>query len=293
MRLLVIGARGYLGSHVRSRAEAAGMEVVTAGRTAHYHLDLADGPDRVAAVIAAAAPDAVVNCAGATAGPDLVAVNLTGTHALAQAMLRTGPGRLVHLGSAAEYGPAEVPVTERTPPRPTSLYGVTKLAGTRLVELAVAAGLDAAVLRVFNPVGPGAPLSSLPGRLAAELKAALRQGTDVRVGSLDAVRDFVDVRDVADAVVAAVRAPALPHPVLNIGGGRGMPVRSIVKHLIAISGYQGPVLENPVREDAPGPARSADVPWQQADITRAAEDLGWTPHRELASSLTDLWEASP
>lgn len=303
MRLLIIGARGYLGAHVRSRAQTAGMDVVTAGRSGPCRLDLADGPARVAAVIATAAPDAVVNCAGATAGPDLVATNLTGTHALTEAMLRMGPGRLVHLGSAAEYGPAAVPVSERTPPRPTSLYGVTKLAGTRLVELAAAAGLDAAVLRVFNPVGPGAPPTSLPGKLAAELKAALRLGTDVRLGSLDTVRDFVDARDVADAVIAAVCAPALPHAVLNIGAGRGVPVRSVVKQLIAISGYQGPVhettvhentvLENTVLQDAQGPARSADVPWQQADITRAAEDLGWTPHRDLATSLTDLWEANP
>lgn len=287
MRLLIIGASGYLGAHVGSRARAAGIDVVTASRSGQHCLDLADGPRRVAAVIEAAAPDAVVNCAGATAGPHLVAANLHGTHALAEAMLRTGPARLVHLGSAAEYGPAEVPVSERTPPRPVSLYGVTKLAGTRLVELAAAAGLDATVLRVFNAVGPGAPPTSLPGRLAAELKAALRQGTDVRLGSLDTVRDFVDARDVADAVIAAACAPALRHTVVNIGAGRGVPVSSVVKQLIAISGYQGPVIE-----DAQGPARSADVPWQQADITRAARDLGWTPHRELATSLTDLWEAS-
>ncbi len=298
MRLLIIGASGYLGAHVQNRARAAGMDVVTASRSGQHRLDLADGPQRVATVIAAAAPDAVVNCAGATCGPDLVAANLHGTHAIAEAMLRTGPGRLVHLGSAAEYGPAEVPVSECTAPRPASLYGVTKLAGTRLVELAAAAGLDAAVLRVFNPVGPGAPPTSLPGRLAAELRAALRHGTDVRLGSLDAVRDFVDARDVADAVIAAVSAAALPHTVVNIGAGRGVPVRSVVKELIAISGYQGPVVENTVVQntvventvpDAPG--RSADVPWQQADITRAAQDLGWTPHRDLTTSLTDLWEA--
>jgi nucleoside-diphosphate-sugar epimerase len=66
-----------------------------------------------------------------------------------------------------------------------------------------------------------------------------------------------------------------------------VPVRAIVKELLAASGYAGPV-----HEDAPGSARSADIPWQQADITRAAEDLGWRPRRDLATSLADLWEAS-
>ena len=69
----------------------------------------------------------------------------------------------------------------------------------------------AVVLRVFNPVGPGAPEESLPGRVAAELRRALASGAEVRLGSLDAVRDFVDARDVADAVIAAAAGPAPPH----------------------------------------------------------------------------------
>ena len=191
--------------------------------------------------------------------------------------------------SAAEYGRAEpgVPVSEQIAPRPAGIYGTTKLAGTRLVNLAAAAGLSAVVLRVFNPVGPGAPPTSLPGRLAAELRQALTQRTEVQLGPLDAVRDFVDARDVADAVLAAVTVAALPHPVLNIGSGRGMPVRALVKELLAASGYAGAV-----HQDAPGSARSADVPWQQADISRAAGDPGWRPRRDLATSVADLWEAS-
>lgn len=299
MCLMIIGARGFIGAHVRRRARAAGMVVVTAGRSelagspSHRLVDLArDDPASIAAVIADVAPGAVVNCAGATDGQpgDLAAANVTGTFALVEAMLMAGgPGRLVHLGSAAEYGPTApgVPVAESVPPLPAALYGVTKLAGTRLVELAVATGLDAVVLRVFNPVGVGAPQTSLPGRLTAELRRALRHGTDVRLSSLDAVRDFIDARDVADAVLAATAARALPHPVLNIGSGRGVQVRALVKQLVEISGHAGLV-----REDASGVARSADTPWQQADITRATQDLGWTPRRDLTTSLTDLWEAS-
>jgi len=299
MRLLLIGASGFLGAHVRQRACAAGMDVVTAGRSElpdsprHRLVNLAaEDPSRIAAILADVAPDAVVNCAGVTVGgPDvMVAANVHGTYALVKALLLAViPSRLVHLGSAAEYGHAEpgVPVAERAQPRPAGMYGVTKLAGTRLVELAAAAGLDAVVLRVFNPVGPGAPETGLPGRLAAELRRALAHGTDVRLGSLHAVRDFVDARDVADAVLAAVAAPVLPHPVLNIGSGRGVPVRAVVEELVAASGCTAAV-----HEDALGLARSIDIPWQQADITRAGQDLGWKPRRDLPTSLADLWEAS-
>ena len=299
MRLLLIGASGFIGAHVRGQAMAAGMEVVTAGRSGiadsprHRHADLAeDAPAKITALIDEVAPDVVVNCAGATSGePDgLVATNVTGVYTLTMAMLMAkAPRRLVHLGSAAEYGRAEpgVPVSERAVPRPAAIYGATKLAGTRLVELAAAAGLDAVVLRVFNPVGPGAPQSNLPGKLAAELHRALEHGTDIRLGPLDAVRDFVDVRDVADSVVAAAIAPALPHRVLNIGSARGVPVRAMVRQLVAISGCTGAIFE-----DSAGSARAADISWQEADISCATEDLGWMPRRDLATSLADLWEAS-
>jgi nucleoside-diphosphate-sugar epimerase len=299
MRLLIIGARGFLGGHVWRQATTAGLEVVTAGRAglpgspAHQRLDLAAcDPARIAEIIASVAPDAIANCAGLTVGgPDaLAAANITGPYTLVRAMLLGGTrARLVHLGSAAEYGGAEpgVPLGESAPPRPGAPYGATKLAGTRLVELGRAAGLDTVVLRVFNPVGAGAPGSSLPGRVAAQLRQALAGGNEVRLGPLDAVRDFVDARDVAAAVLAAAGAPVPPHGVVNIGSGTGVPARTLVKELIAVTGYAGPV-----REDSAGSARSGDLDWQQADIARAGLDLDWRPRYDLAASLADLWEAN-
>ena len=299
MRLLILGASGFLGGHVRRLAAAVGVEVVTAGRTAlpgspgHQQLDLArDDPARVADVIGAAAPDAIANCAGLTVGglDVLAAANITGVYTLIRAMLLAEtPARLVHLGSAAEYGGAEpgVPLGESAPPRPGAPYGATKLAGTRLVELGRASGLDAVVLRVFNPVGAGAPETGLPGRVAVQLRRALAGDAEVRLGPLDAVRDFVDARDVAAAVLAAAAAAAVPHAVLNIGSGTGVPTRTLVKELIAVTGYAGPV-----HEDSAGSARSGDLDWQEADIGLARLDLGWQPRRDLASSLDDLWEAT-
>ncbi len=299
MRLLILGASGFLGGHLWRQATAAGVEVITAGRSpmprspAHHRLDLASGdPGPVADIIASVAPDVIANCAGATVGAAdaLAAANITGPYTLVRAMQLAGtPARLVHLGSAAEYGGAEPPrpLDESAPPRPGALYGATKLAGTRLVELGRAAGLDAVTLRVFNPVGAGAPDASLPGRVAAQLRQALASGADVRLGPLDAVRDFVDARDVAAAVLAAAAAPVLPHAVVNVGSGAGVPARTLVKELIAVAGYEGPV-----HEDSAGSARSGDMDWQQADVARARGDLGWRPRHDLASSVADLWEAS-
>lgn len=307
-RLLIIGASGYLGGQLLAQARAAGLRVVTAGRAPlpdspeHLIIDLASvDPAYLAGQLAQLAPDVVVNCAGATSGATdvLTQVNVTGTYALVRALLMVGnPVRLVHLGSAAEYGRSEpgVPVPESAPCQPAGSYGATKLAGTRLVQLGRSAGLDAMVLRVFNPVGPGAPEGLLPGRVAAEIGRALDTGKPISLGALDAVRDFVDSRDVVDAIIAAAlslpcglsagEAAGSGDGVLNIAGGVGLPVRELVTRLVAISGYDGQIRE----QESAGSSRSGASSWQQADISRARQVLGWVPRRDLGTSLTDLWE---
>lgn len=298
MRLLLIGSSGFLGSHVRRVAARAGVEVVTAGRhpssqpAEHVLIDLTeDSPAQIGAMLATVQPDAVVNCAGTTSGEPaaLAAGNIDAPAKLVEAMLRArSPARLVHIGSAAEYGRGTpgVPVRESCPARPVGLYGATKLGGTRAVQVAHAAGLDAVVLRVFNPVGSGAPLSSLPGRAAAEIARASAHNDYVRLGDLSAVRDFVDAGDVAEAVLAAATGPTPQHRLLNVGSGQAVPARELVHTLLKIAGLNPTVQENEL-----GSPRSTDVPWQQADISSIRVALGWQPRTLLTSSLTRLWES--
>ncbi|MFI6034545.1 NAD-dependent epimerase/dehydratase family protein [Streptomyces sp. NPDC051315] len=310
MRILVLGHTGYLGRHVVERLRALpGATVLGGGRSpaADLPVDLATvRPERLAKALAAAAPDTVVNCAGATGGDavTLAEVNARGPAVLCAALREAAPAaRLVHLGSAAEYGPGVpgVPVTESAATRPAGPYGATKLAGTVAVT---ASGLDAVVLRVGNPVGPGAPPSGLPGRLAGLLRAA---GPDpdavLRLGDLSAYRDFVDVRDVARAAVLAVTVPGRLPPVLNIGGGRAVPVRELVHGLIRRAGFPGRIEEEatgpsgvtgPTGPTGPtgsaGSSRSAEVSWQCSDITAAEAALGWRPAHTLDDALAALWE---
>lgn len=303
VRILVLGTSGYMGGHVvRVLRDVHGVRAVLGGRSpgASLHVDLATAdPAQLAAPLRAIGPDVVVNCAGVVGGSaaTLASVNARGPAVLCEALRRAAPtARLVHLGSAAEYGANEArePVREDAPAAPLSMYGATKLAGTLAVT---GSGLEAVVLRVFNPVGPGAPGESLPGRLAGALRRGLalgggpqEPGNVVQVGDLSSYRDFVDVRDVAEAAALAAlgrtgTATRVP-PVLNIGSGTVRPVREVADGLVRASGYTGRVLER-----GEGSARSAAVSWQCADITAARMALGWAPVHGLQRSLADLWEA--
>ncbi|MCX4820820.1 NAD(P)-dependent oxidoreductase [Streptomyces sp. NBC_01142] len=289
MRILLLGSTGFLGGHTAEQLRALpGVRLLVGGRSAaaDVPLDLTEGPAVLTGALRAAAPEAVVNCAGLVAGSTvrLTDVNARGPAALCEALREAVPGvRLVHLGSAAEYGPTAPgePVAESAATRPLGPYGATKLAGTVAVTTS---GLDAVVLRVFNPVGPGAPAAGLPGRLAAELRRAGDEGV-VRVGDLSATRDFVDVRDVAAAAVRAATAPGPLPPVLNIGSGRATGVRDLADGLVRAAGFRGRL-----EETGAGSARSTAVSWQCADIEAARAALGWHPERTLTDSLTDLWK---
>jgi nucleoside-diphosphate-sugar epimerase len=257
-------------------------------------LDLvADPLDRIGQVVTSTAPDVIVNCAGATSGSaqELSAANVTAVQRLLAVLLRLpSPPRLVHIGSAAEYGPgrAGVPVTENGAVRPAGLYGTTKLAGTRLVELGRSAGLDAVSLRVFNVVGAGAPDGTLPGQAARQLRQIPAGAPgELILGPLDGVRDFVDARDVAAAVLAAAATTAALPAVVNVGTGVPESARALVGHLIAVSGRQARL-----REEAPGSPRSTGTSWQQADITVAADVLDWRPRHDLKEAVRDLWEGT-
>ncbi|MCK8680805.1 NAD-dependent epimerase/dehydratase family protein [Streptomyces lichenis] len=291
MRILVLGATGYLGGHVAERLSALpGVRPLYGGRSpgADLPVDLATArPGPLAEALAALAPDAVVNCAGAVGGDPVVLaeVNARGPAVLCAALREAAPAaRLVHLGSAAEYGPGRPGerVHEDGPTRPAAPYGATKLAGTVAVA---ASGLDAVVLRVGNPVGPGAPAAGLPGSVA---RALLRSGPGpeavLRVGDLSPYRDFVDVRDLAEAAALAATRPGPLPAVLNISGGQAVEVRELVHALVRASGFTGRV-----EESAGGSARSAAVGWQCSDVSAARAALGWAPRHTLADSVAALW----
>ncbi|MEV0272596.1 NAD(P)-dependent oxidoreductase [Hamadaea sp. NPDC050747] len=292
-RILLLGASGFLGGHVhRALLDQPRLKVSCPGRD---RCDLVTAPvEEITRLLTDERPTAVVNCTGLLDGDltELVQANTLVTAKLLDAIAATSaPIRLVRLGSAGEYGPVPFrhPVAETDPSRPVGAYGLSHLTATRLVSMAAAEGrVDGVTLRVFNPIGTGSGEAGLLGRATTQLRRATARGwASVTFGPLSAYRDFVDARDVGRAVAAALLAPRLPIRVLNIGSGKAVQTRVAVQTVARLAGFTGEV-----KETGASSARSAEVSWMCADITRARSILGWRPAYDLDDSIKALWAGS-
>lgn len=304
MKFLVLGANGFIGRTAVDVLVGKGHDVVavtrrggssgpaTAGHPTPVVVDPAEQPESFASLLHRERFDALVNAAGRTGGSnaDLVRGNVLLVAVVLDALSavdgRRGT-RLVHLGSAAEYAPpmGREPVRPGHPTGPSGRYGVTKLCGTSLVVQAFAAGeVAGTVLRVFNPIGPGSPATSLAGGAVRRFKDAVHNGSEsVRFGPLDDERDFVDVRDVAEAIALAAMHPGPLPPIMNVASGRAVPARLLVEAVARAASFAG-------RLDTSGAGSPRSrLPWQAADISATSEALGWRPVRSPVDSMHDLW----
>lgn len=301
LRVAVLGATGFVGPHVCDALAARGDQVLAVARRppdrpgGHRFVPIDLGRSRpcdIAAVLDAERPAVVVNAVGsiwgrsdeemwsATAEPVIRLLD-------AVALLSSRP-RLVHLGSVLEHGPGGPGDTAgpAATTAPATAYGRAKLAATRAVLDRTATGeVDGMVLRVANVAGPGSPRVSLLGKVAERLVAAgpARAPVVIELDALLARRDYVDVRDVADAVVAAVDRPC-SGAVVDIGRGEAIGVRELVQMLVDTSGVEARVVERGPRD--PG-RTSTDT---SVDVRPARELLGWSPQRSPQDAVAAFWE---
>lgn len=294
----ITGAGGFLAAALlpAARRRWPGACIVGVGRRAAgggfdaaAGLDLLDG-----AALAAAArtwrPDVVLHAAGrvvATGWATLQRDNLEATVALLDALAAAAPAaRIVVAGSAAECGlvdGARLPLTEDTPLRPVTDYGVAKACQTLAALARAERGQAVAVARIFNITGRGTPIYTSLGAFAAQLRA-IAAGTRpprLAVGNLSPQRDLLDVDDVADAM-CALAGHDLAGRLYNVCSGRPVGIDDALEQLIALSGLQVQV------EVDPALLRPVDVPCAYGSPARLQAATGWLPRIPLQASLAAM-----
>lgn len=299
MRVLVIGADGFVGAHLVAHLRHAGDTVVEGigphGEDAadRHPVDVRDAA-RVAALVDRAHPDAIYHLAAVAYGPDAsaelataVATTVGGTANVLEAARNLDPLPTVLVpGSSEVYGaPGEDRITEAFPLRPVSLYGATKVAQE---SIALAFGrvhaMPVVVTRSFNHIGAGQRDSFAVASFAKQLRLIElgRASPILRVGNQAPVRDFSDVRDVVRAYRLLVAGRHAGEAV-NVASGEGISIGKLVTRLIAISGLDVRIEVDPQRVRAGDPLRIV------GDFSRLRRLTGWTPTFALDETLRAVW----
>ena len=287
VRVVVTGGAGFIGSHVAVWLAERGFKVVAVDSleraSAVRRLEEAGVPLVVGDVRFVDLPpaDAVVHAAAYISVEeswerpyDYMWNNAAATAKVAKQCAERG-ARLVYISSAAVYGePVRLPVSEDHPTRPLSPYGLSKLAGERVVEMLTP---GAAVLRLFNVYGPG-QRGPYAGVITKFLERARRGLPPVIYGDGGQTRDFVHVSDVARFVEVVLDRGA--SGVFNVGSGRAVSIRELAGFVMSLAGLDG----GPVY----APPRPGDIKHSVADVTKA-RGLGWEPRVGIEEGLRWLW----
>ena len=291
-RVWITGAAGFSGRHLirflRELPEPlrlVGFDLrpeVPEGLDAYHAVDLGDGA-KLRELAEGETPDRVIHLAGVlppAPEPDLWRVNVGGTlnllHALAGA--KAFP-RFVTVGSAAEYTHfTSRRIREDHSAGGNSPYGRTKWAQSMLaLAFGEQSGMKVMVARTFNLIGPGTPLSLVPGALCAQF---MNDETEVKVGNLKPERDFIDIRDAVAAYWTICEKGMAGH-IYNVATGKTASIQTLVELFRQCSPTPKRIRKEAAR------SRKNDLNRVCGDNTRLLA-LGCRPRISLKQSVCDM-----
>lgn len=323
MCILVTGGAGYIGSHVAHALTAAGETVLildnlSSGRrsfvpaTAAFVQGSAGNADLLRHVITAHDVRSVMHFAGSIMVPESIEHpldyydnNTAVSRTLIESCVALGIREFVFSSTAAVYGATgTAPVTETAPIRPLSPYGRSKMMVEWMLEDAARAhDFRFVALRYFNVAGvdpargAGQPERQIPHLIKRAAQVALGlvprldvYGTDYPTPDGTAVRDYIHIRDLADAHLLSLRhlRAGGAASVYNCGYGTGASVLDVVAAFERITGNPLAVTHAPRRE--------GDAPAVVADSSRLREELGWIPACDSIDLMVGSaleWERRP
>ncbi len=317
MRVLVTGAAGFIASHIADALLARGDEVVVLDNLSNGRRDgvpsgavFVEGDvrnpadvDRAFLALKSGTIDAVCHLAGQAStfrsfdepAWDME-VNGVGTARMLEGARRHGASTFLYASSMTVYGsPTQLPVAEDSACNPLSYYGVTKWAAERSVLLSATQGpaerrLRSCAFRMFNVYGERQSLTNpYQGVLGIFIGNVLRGEPISIFGDGEQSRDFVYVRDVAKAWVAALDRPELNAQVFNLGTGTQTSINQLWR--LAVTSCD---ISPDSWEVAYGPDRPGDQRHMVADISAAKERLAWQPRTSLEEGVraTVTWAQS-
>ncbi len=296
--LLVIGGRGFIGSHVVTRAAATGWQVTSLGVSHPTEEKTVAGIKSVTADISDTATleralkertfDYVVNCGGyidhtsfSKGGRKIFNVHFNGVLNLVEFLDLSSLKAFVNIGSSDEYGNTPAPQVETQREAPISPYSLGKAAASHFLQtLHRTENFPAITLRLFLTYGPGQDQR----RFLPQIIEGCLKGQSFPASQGDQLRDFCFIQDTVDAVFAALTNTKALGEVINIASGRPISIRSVVETVRKLIGKGDPRFG----EIAYRPGENMAL---YADVTKARTLLNWTPQTPLEVGLEKTIES--
>ncbi len=306
--VLITGIAGFVGSHMAELLLKEGYEVygLTRPRTKMDHLegivnklhledaDLLDSHS-LYSTITKIKPDYIFHLAAQSFVPTswvspavTLDVNIVGSANLFEAVKQAKLNTVIQIAcSSEEYGMVyedELPIRETNPLRPLSPYAVSKLAMDFLgYQYHQSYGLKIIRTRGFNHTGPRRGDTFAESNFAKQV-ALIEKGKQepiIRVGNLEAKRDYTDVRDMVRGYLLSVEK-CTPGEVYNICTGHAEKIGDVLNMFISLAKVKVTIQEDPAR------MRPSDVPVLIGDNTKFVEATGWKPEISFEKTMNDL-----
>lgn len=219
---------------------------------------------------------------------DTLTTNIIGCLNLLEAIREIGLNPRIQLAcSSEEYGMTyseEVPVKETNPLRPLSPYAVSKVGQDLLgYQYFKSYNMDIVRTRAFNHTGPRRGDVFVSSNFAKQIAMMEKGGIEpvLRVGNLEAIRDFTDVRDIVKGYHLALMKGESGE-VYNISSGKGYVIREVLDILMNMTSISVKVAIDPER------FRPSDIPVLIGDSTKFRSATGWAPTIPFERTLEDL-----
>ncbi|EIJ81348.1 NAD-dependent epimerase/dehydratase [Bacillus methanolicus PB1] len=300
MKALITGITGFVGKHLEAflqdKAEVYGTSRNSRSNNHIFQLDLLSETETFH-LIKKIKPTHIFHLAGLSNvkdswehKADFIQANVIGTVHLLEAVRQADDQiKVMTVGSSEEYG--IVPegagkIREEAPLHPISPYGLSKCAISMLVKLYYKSyGLNVTHARPFNHIGPGQRLGFVSTDFAHQI-ALINKGiveeNKIKIGNLQTVRDFTDVRDIVEAYYEIGRYGKAGE-VYNVCTGEGVAIQNLLEILLSFSNKKIEPIVDPNR------MRAAEIPRLVGDPEKLIKLTGWKPKRKLEDTLRDIY----
>lgn len=304
-KCLITGCEGFVGSHLADLLVGEGFDVYGTmyektknvdhlkGKIKVFKCDM-NSRSNVESIVKAVKPDYLFHLAAQSfvdvswGKPELtIRTNIIGTLNFFEATRKLGMDPVIEIvGSSSVYGAdqGKIPIGEDTNFGPTSFYAVSKVGEEMLGHLYHKVyGMKSIEVRPFNMTGPRKTGDACADFTKGLVEIERGRQNELRVGNLDAVRDFTDGRDAA-RVLLLLAQKGIPGEIYNLCSGKGHRMRDILNKAISISG-----LENVKVVQVKQKLRPYDDPIYIGDNSKLRA-LGWRPRISIEKTLLDMLE---